>query len=61
MNHNKLQIPFVLVEASENSKVECFYPNEQNTNKNSTDYSFYISSEKTLNLFLASEKSSNPN
>jgi len=26
MNNNQLQIPFVLIEASENSKVECLYP-----------------------------------
>lgn len=65
MNHNKVKTPFVLIEASENTKVDYYVPKiNQNSEKSDfqgfieseDDYQIVLQSNNELNLYIASDK-----
>lgn len=67
MNYNKLRTPYVLIEASENTKVDYYAPKGKDVNvkqpktKNSKqvdkeDYQIVLQSNKELNIYIASDK-----
>ena len=66
MNHNKVKTPFVLIEASENTKVDYYVPkiNQNNSERSDykgfgdpeDDYQIVLQSNKELNLYIASDK-----
>ena len=67
MNYNKLRTPYVLIEASENTKVDYYAPKGKDTVtkisniKNSKqldkeDYQIVLQSNKELNIYIASDK-----
>ena len=67
MNYNKLRTPYVLIEASENTKVDYYAPKSRETNikqsrnKNSKqtdkeDYQIVLQSNNELNIYIASDK-----
>lgn len=67
MNYNKLRTPYVLIEASENTKVDYYAPKTRETvtkqpnNKNpkhtdKEDYQIVLQSNNELNIYIASDK-----
>lgn len=67
MNYNKLRTPYVLIEASENTKVDYYAPKSKDAGlkharaKNGgkvdkEDYQIVLQSNKELNIYIASDK-----
>lgn len=67
MNYNKLRTPYVLIEASENTKVDYYAPKGKDTTVKQTrgrngkqadkeDYQIVLQSNKELNIYIASDK-----
>ena len=65
MNHNQLRTPYVLIEASENTKVDYYSPKTKEGGYNNRarkdgkpedEYQIVVQSDKELNIFVASDK-----
>ena len=65
MNHNQLRTPYVLIEASEDTKVDYYTPKTKDGGYNNRarkdgkpeeEYQIVVQSEKELNIFVASDK-----
>ena len=67
MNYNRLRTPYVLIEASENAKVDYYAPKARDggaksvnakgsKNKDKEDYQIVLQSNSEINIFIASDK-----